>query len=120
MDMVQIDADAVRKAIQKRGYSYSEVAAELSYGAENSLYNAIKRGRMPAGRFQKLVKMVHVPESELLKKEEKPVQESLNLDYNGVQSELKEIKQALVCVANNLQAIYESMERWLNEDGSNL
>ena len=122
MNMIEIEKDAVKKAMQKRGYTNAEVAAELSYGAETSLYNALKRGRMPEAKFKKLVALLHVPAEDLIKKPEepkpepKPVQERLNLD--GC-IELTEIAEALNAILNLLIAIYNRMER--NEDnGSDL
>ena len=103
--MVQINGKAVRKAMQKRGFTRHEIADELSYSSETSIDNALKRGRIPSVKFQKLVRLLHVPEEELLSNvetPEKPVQERLQLE----DTDTAEIKQTLTDIKEYLKQIH--------------
>lgn len=107
MAMVIIDQDAAKQAIKRRGFTYKEISNELSYGSEVSLVTALKRGKMPEAKFNRLVKMLHVPAESLLPKQnEKPVQESLKLDavtLADVLAQLKELNEAAAVIVNLLK-----------------
>jgi transcriptional regulator with XRE-family HTH domain len=106
--MVEINGEAVRKAMQKRGYTRHEIADELSYSSDTSIDNALKRGRIPSVKFQKLVRLLHVPEEELLSKTEtpeKPKQECLPLEN----TDLAEIKTTLSYIKVILEDIHALM-----------
>ena len=103
--MVQINGEAVRKAMQKRGFTRHEIADELSYSSDTSIDNALKRGRIPSVKFQKLVRLLHVPEEELLSNAETPekqVQERLQLE----DTDTAEIKQTLTDIKEYLKQIH--------------
>lgn len=109
-EMVSIDKESIENAMKKRGYTYDEIAAELSYSYWG-YRNAVNRGTLPAVRFKRLVKALNVDAETLVKKDEKPVQESMRLEERpaDVLKEVHEIRETLTVILATLEAINNAL-----------
>lgn len=101
-EMVIFDRKAVDAATVRSGYTNAEISAELMYSGMG-YETALKRGRMPVGKFRKLVKLLNVEPAELLPKKTKPVQVGLFDDTAEVLAELKAIRECLEGIAVMLE-----------------
>lgn len=105
-EMITIDRAAVEIVAAKRGYTAAEIAGELTYNTAG-YESALKRGRMPVAKFNRLVKILDCQAEEILPKVEKPVQESLfDATPADLLAEMKAIRNVLEGIAVMLEGKY--------------
>ena len=120
-NMVNINSEALRRELQKRGLNHIEIAVEMGRG-KNYLTDAFRRKRLHTATVIMLKQLYNIPSEVYVIDDEKPVEQEKECPAPEIAKMFKELTEHSTLAENILykvvyQAVYKGVSKALRDAG---